>query len=294
MNSIDKVNNFYPQADQLRQYFDQQFENPLIAHENRFVWDYWNVPDQYCTLRTPAYHYFPEDMYNQFHDHLVNWGQQNLGCFDISPPWLSCYVEGCFQNWHSDSPHGPWAFVYSLTPWSERVFTGGETLIFKPETLDYWAHYNPETGLEKPQLMQSVAPEFNQLTLFDPRLPHRVEEVRGVRDPRQARLVIHGWFTEPSPFISENLDEEEMTDRLNEIMQNMLPDLQDWPHLTGVISVRVDLKPFKTQVLMNHLSSTDKSDKRPLSELIHTIEGHLQQAQLPEQEDAYFILPIIY
>ncbi len=45
-----------------------------------------------------------------------------------------------------------------------------------------------------------VEPRFNRLTVFDGRYPHGVRPVEGTRDPLRARLVLHGWFTEPSPF----------------------------------------------------------------------------------------------
>ena len=32
---------------------------------------------------------------------------------------------------------------------------------------------------------------------FDPRVPHGVNRVIGTNDPRQARVVIHGWFNAP-------------------------------------------------------------------------------------------------
>ena len=40
-------------------------------------------------------------------------------------------------------PHGPWAFVYSLTP-NKKEFRGGETLILKPNTLNYWSNFVDE------------------------------------------------------------------------------------------------------------------------------------------------------
>ena len=49
-------------------------------------------------------------------------------------------------------------------------------------------------------LVTLVPPHFNQLTVFDPRLPHGVRTVEGTRDPRRSRLVLHGWFTQPAPF----------------------------------------------------------------------------------------------
>ena len=47
-----------------------------------------------------------------------------------------------------------------------------------------------------------VPPLFNRLTVFDPRYPHGVRAVEGTRDPLKARLVLHGWFTEPAPFFN--------------------------------------------------------------------------------------------
>ena len=45
-----------------------------------------------------------------------------------------------------------------------------------------------------------MQPHFNRLTVFDGRYPHGVRPVEGTRDPLKARLVLHGWFTEPTPF----------------------------------------------------------------------------------------------
>ncbi len=173
------VDNFYAGAKGLRAEFDANFADPLRTHAGRFVWDYWHVPGEYTHLRTPAYNYFSAKRYEAFHRYLVRWGREHLGCHDISPPWLSCYVEGCRQQPHQDLPHGPLAFVYSLTP-RKRKFRGGETFISKPKSL--------------------IPPEYNRLTLFNPSLLHGVREVRGTHDPREGRLVMHGWFVNPRPF----------------------------------------------------------------------------------------------
>ena len=76
-------------------------------------------------------------------------------------------------------PQGPLAFVLSLTRWEERAFTGGETTIMQPHVLDYWRGFDSSTGLERPDVYQDVPPHFNQLTLFDARLPHGVKRVQG-------------------------------------------------------------------------------------------------------------------
>ena len=114
--------------------------------------------------------------------------RDELGCAGVTPVWLSCYVEGMRQELHADVPHGPWAFVLSLTRWDERTWTGGETLILKPSTLDYWSSFDADATVERESLVELVQPRFNRLTVFDPRLPHGVPVVEGVRDPSQGRL----------------------------------------------------------------------------------------------------------
>ncbi len=190
------VDRFFAGAADLRKVFDRRFERPLETRSDRFVWDYWHVPGEYTQLRTPAFHYFPKELYARFHRHLVRWGRENLGCHDISPPWLSCYVEGCRQEAHRDVPHGPLAFVFSLTKWEKRRFKGGETFI------------------EKPRLL--IEPKFNRLTLFNPSLSHGVKQVRGTHDPREGRLVINGWFVNPRPFWVGEFTPKQVQEALDE------------------------------------------------------------------------------
>lgn len=197
-NHLRLIRSFSKDAYQLRAYFDEQFKNPRHTHMRRFVWDYWNVPGEYNLIRTPAYEYFPAKLYKHFHQHLRDWGREYLGCHDVSPPWLSYYIDGCYQAEHRDQPHGPWAFVFSLTNWKKRKFKGGETFL-------------KSGGKHK------VSPEFNQLTLFNPAIPHGVEKVRGIREPREARIAIHGWFLNPRPFIQGKLKTSSLEDEIVEL-----------------------------------------------------------------------------
>lgn len=198
-----KVDGFYPGAKRLREVFDRRFSDPLRAGAERFVWDYWHVPGEFTQLRTPAYQYFPQAEYVRFHRHLVRFGREQLGCHDISPPWLSCYVEGCRQEAHQDLPHGPLAFVFSLTNWQTRKFRGGETFIVKPKTL--------------------IEPKFNRLTLFNPALVHGVKQVRGTHDPREGRLVINGWFVNPRPFWTGPLTANDVQNAFDEGLRSLIP-----------------------------------------------------------------------
>jgi hypothetical protein len=196
------VDDFAPEAAELRAVFDAKFKDPRKATAERFCWDYWHVPGQYTALRTPAWTYFPNRAYRKLHTRLVQWGRTTLGCHDISPPWLSCYVDGCRQELHGDLPHGPWAFVLSLTRWDERAFRGGETLLLRRAVLDFWQDFVSERSVEEGDLLEEVEPHWNRLVVFDPRIPHGVRRVEGTHDPRHGRLVLHGWFVQPRPFVT--------------------------------------------------------------------------------------------
>jgi hypothetical protein len=64
---------------------------------DRFVWDYWHVPNQYTLIRTPAEDFFPKELFEGLEDALLSYGENKLGCRSISPVWLSYYVDGCSQ-----------------------------------------------------------------------------------------------------------------------------------------------------------------------------------------------------
>jgi hypothetical protein len=237
---VHNINKFYQEAEGLRGLFDERFAEPRKLHGHRFVWDYWHIPGQYTFLRTPAWEYFPDELYVPFHEYLVRWGRETLGCWDISPTWLSIYIDGCEQLLHSDVPHGPWAFVYSLTP--KRVqFRGGETMILRPEVLNYWPGFNGAVERERNSYVQLVPPRFNRLTVFDPRFPHGVTRVSGTHNPAEGRLVLHGWFTEPRPFITGPLKQEQIDEVLEPNLGQVAEIVSDTGPYLGLLSLRMTI-----------------------------------------------------
>ncbi len=227
----------------MRRYLEEVLGDPRGADPRRFCWDYWHVPGQYRLLRTPAYHFFPKPLYEAFHQRLALWGREVLGCHDLSPPWMSAYVDGCEQNFHADLPHGPWAFVYSLTP-GPRAFRGGETLLLRDEVLSFWeqASLGGESGLEEREVIEKVTPDFNRLVVFDPRIPHGVSRVEGALDPLAGRIVVHGWFVQPRPFIRGRLTEKQLMREIERVLAALdalfqLPENSGVP-LSGMVSVR--------------------------------------------------------
>jgi hypothetical protein len=192
------VPSFFAEADAMRGVFDQRVGPSRGADPARFVWDYWHVPGQYSYFRTHTRRFFRPDLCRRFTAAVRQWGETHLGCSRISEPWLSYYIDGCRQELHTDVPIGPWAFVFSLTRWEERRFTGGETLLVGADVLDYWTGFDANRPLEANELLARLPTRFNQLTVFDARVPHGVARVEGTHDPTESRIVVHGWFLAPS------------------------------------------------------------------------------------------------
>lgn len=226
----------------LRAEFDAKFADPKAARSDRFVWDYWHVPEQYTHLRTPAEHFFSRRAYGRFLRELGDWARTRLGCNAITPPWLSYYVEGCEQKLHSDVPHGPWAFVYSLTP-RRRRFAGGETLLLRPETLDYWKNFADARDRELASFVERIEPRFDRLVVFDPRIPHGVTRVTGTQDPREARLVLHGWFTDPRPCLDGMLTARQAAPALDEAVGVFMESIASLGVWHGILSLRLEVAP---------------------------------------------------
>jgi len=252
------VDNFSPDAKTLRAHFEQRFEDPRATHANRFVWDLWNVPGQYTALRTPAYTFFPKRQYDAFHQQLVWWGRRVLGCHDVSPPWLSCYVNGCEQRLHGDLPHGHHAFVFSLTPWRQRTFRGGETMLLRDEVLDFWSDFTSSRGLEEGEVIETIDPLFNRLTVFDPRLPHGVRRVEGSMEPREGRLVIHGWFVQPRPFIEGPLRAQALSAGIDQVTEAIMPLLEQGLPLAGLLSLGFEVEPSGQVAKLRVLADTTR------------------------------------
>jgi len=299
------VDQFYKGAKDLRATFDERFAEPRQAHADRFVWDYWYVPGQYTLHRTQAASYFDPEQFEALTEALTAFGQKELGCRSISPPWLSFYVDGSEQALHADVPQGPFAYVLSLTNWDERAFIGGETTILQPAILDFWRGFDSSQGLEFDSLFTSVTPDFNRLTCFDARLPHGVRRVEGERDPRSSRLVIHGWFTEPTPFFTGGLSDTAVEEGLGEALQRGYSAVGA-PCVTGLLSLRVHVSGADGSVTaIDRLADTLVVDPSELSagadlgkernKVISTLSEALASAQFEAcGDDSQLTVPFVF
>jgi hypothetical protein len=292
------IDSFFKEAKKLRSHFEERFRDPREARSDRFVWDYWHVPNQYTALRTPAYHFFPKKVYDQFHNDLVWWGRRNLGCHDISPPWMSCYLDGFGQELHGDLPHGPWAFVYSLTPWKQRKFSGGETILLKQDILEYWQGFQSSRGLELGDIVEEVPANFNRLTVFDPRIPHGVKAVRGVNDLLEGRLVIHGWFVQPRPFIEGPLAPKDLQVLIDDLSGELSEAIQDGLDIQGMLSLRLKFEASgqisKVTQLTNSLKASN-GDRALETSIVKHISTWLKKANVRKQRGPSLVtLPLVF
>lgn len=283
MSSLD----LKPVATKLRQRYDDHFEDPRQPDINRFCWDPWcvNVGDglkrqpndgkeddeitedasreladdllegeeattnqqiQYSLKRIQASTFFSEDEFEELVDKLTQLGR-SIGLVGITPPWMSLYTNGDMQNFHTDSRNGPCAFVLSLS--HEGHFQGGETMLLKPQVLEFWRGFDGSKGLEAGGIMRYISPApLGKCILFDPRVPHGVSQVTGTSDPRKGRLAIHGWLSQPEvcwfgPWSDESV--VRMTAMLDEAFKSIVEGLgsDELGRVMGYLACRLEIYP---------------------------------------------------
>jgi hypothetical protein len=185
---------------------------------------------------------FSPSLYGRFLTALRDWGTEHLGCAAVSDPWLSYYIDGGRQELHTDSPHGPWSYVFSLT--RDAGFTGGETLLLRDDVLDYWAAgFGDGRALERDDLMHRVSSEFDQLVVFDARVPHGVSVVEGTSDPLRGRVVLHGWFQPPALTIRGALRPDQLAEVTDDLRRRWDDIALSSGPLHGVAVWQVSIEP---------------------------------------------------
>lgn len=276
-------------APEMRAAFEAHFADPYaMAPPQHFIWNYWHVPGRYTYLRSELAAVLGRDLAGRFMRHLETWSLLRYG---LKPrvPWLSLYVNGCEQGLHNDAGNGRLAYVFSLTRWQERRFTGGETLLLRPDARSAERQTRPASLGD---LMQAVSADFNRLILFDDRLPHGVARLSGTMAPAEGRLVIHGHLVETEPMLIGALPDE----ALQSLRGPLIDDLerigeQADAALHGVVTLRADVA--RTGVVANArvladlgwaLTPEGEARKRTaIAQALSRLEsiGPLPQAQAP-------------
>ena len=181
-----------PIATKLRQAYDEHFQDPREPKAERFVFDPWFVSvgdgkkqqqqqdedetqdkendretlihvqgeatatakqTQYSLKRVQTSQFFSSELYEDLVEDLIALGR-SVGLTAITPPWTSMYTENDMQNFHTDAPHGPLAFVLSLC--QEGDFHGGETIMLNPNVLVFWKGFDTSKGMECGSIIRYV------------------------------------------------------------------------------------------------------------------------------------------
>jgi hypothetical protein len=213
------VDSFFADARPLRAALDRRFGPRVDPFDpSRFVWEHWDVPGQFRQHRAPARNVFPAAVLGPFEARLLAWAALTLGLSAFGgPPWVSSLVDGCFQVLHRDSPNGDWAFSFGLTRPGRARFRGGETLLARPELLDYWRRGQHKATHADTPLFDEVPSRFNRIVAFDSRVPHAVRTIEGPRDLRDGRVAIQGWLRANGCVVDPRLgvDVDAATDAVN-------------------------------------------------------------------------------
>jgi hypothetical protein len=235
------VDRFFADARALRSAYVARFGERVPPFDrSRFAWEYWHVPGQFAQHRAPARDVFPPALLDRFEARLLAWSGRALGLGALgSPPWVSFVLHGDYQGIHRDSPNGVFAFTFGLSRPGRPRFAGGETLLARPELLDYWRRGGAREDAADQPLFEVVPAAFNRLVAFDSRIPHAVRTVEGPRDPRDGRVAIQGWLRADGCTAQGALAKEEATAgvgaALRRVPKSALKDV------AGLLSVRFEV-----------------------------------------------------
>lgn len=200
----------------MREAIDRHFEDPARHTPDRHqIWNYWYVPGTYTYLRTSPEKIIGHTLAQRFYDNLKQVAFDRWGLGKTTWPYLSLYVAGCYQGLHNDARGGRLGYVFSLTRWEERRFAGGDTLLFGDDGA--WDD-KLATSKATSSFYDLIPQNFNQLLVFDDRVPHAVPRIEGTMDPREGRIVLHGHLSESSVTIEGGLGVEEINEVIAEPM----------------------------------------------------------------------------
>lgn len=189
------IPDFFDEPDRLRQGVEAHFADPhthtTVKHQ---LWNYWFVPGTYTYLKTMPERVIDPAVVERFVARLREVAFERFGLATVYWPYLSLYVAGCFQGLHNDASAARLGYVYSLTRWDTRNFVGGETLLFRED--GYFATGAIARPGATATFYELVPALWNQLLVFDDRIPHAVPRLEGTMNPLDGRLVLHGHLAE--------------------------------------------------------------------------------------------------
>lgn len=224
---------FFSEAETMREAIDSRFKD---AYSQAVKWNYFSVPRLYTYLRVSPQEIIPEDLYRRFMSRFKEWCTENLGLAPIGDPALHLMVNGCKLELHSDFHNGTWGYVYSLTRWQNRHFSGGETLLMRDGVPSFKKHH-----AHGEELYELVPAHFNQLLVFDDRIAHATPVIEGTMDPMEGRIALVGHIRATSPTVTGHLVSAEVESILLEAYVQLQNRLKPYKDVHGTITYRLSI-----------------------------------------------------
>src|SRR5262250_1730373 len=158
-------------------------------------------------------------------------------------------------------------------------------MLVRDEVLDFWHDFASVRSVEHGELVRRVAPELGRLVVFDPRIPHGVRPVTGTHDPREGRLVIHGWFVQPRPFVRGALPVRALAARIAELTEQLVGWLAGLP-IAGLVSVAFDVDRsgrVRAPRVLSDTTRVPRGDERARTALVRRVRGAIVVWRFPRQ-----------
>lgn len=291
------VDAFFDDAHALRRAYEARFGERVPPFDPaRFAWEYWHVPGQFAQHRAPARAVFPEATLARFEARLLAWGARTLGLSALGgPPWVSFVLHGDYQGVHRDTPNGVFAFTFGLSRPGRSRFAGGETLLARPELLDYWRHGGAREDTADEPLFEEIASIFNRLVVFDARIPHAVRTVEGPRDPRDGRVAIQGWLGADGCVVRGGAAKDEATAGVRRLLKRI--PKRALAGAGGLLSLRLELSAAgaikRATELANTLVPTGGDDGSP-ARAAKAVRGALSRLRLPRGRAASVVVAPVH
>lgn len=227
------VENFFGEAEAMRTAFDSKVKD---AYKQTVHWQYFCAPQMYTYLRTVPQQVLPDALWGRFMQHLKDWCIANTGLIPTGPPNMHLMINGCTLGLHSDFHNGTLGFVYSLTRWNTRKFSGGETLLMRDGVPSYKKHH-----VQGEVLYELVPAQFNQLLLFDDRIVHGTQTIEGSMDPLEGRLALVGHLRATSPVVRGALAAPVARQVILDFQRALAEPVKAHKDVQGTLSFRLDV-----------------------------------------------------
>jgi hypothetical protein len=184
-NGVTIVNEFFAQAPEMRAALDSKFHAADFAQ----IWNFRTSRAGFFFLDSEPFRLLPSDLVQAFVDRMRAWATDTLGTSSVTPPVLTALIDGC-ERWPAVEPNaGKYGYVFSLTNWSKKRFSGGEVIVAQSSSSDTKNRFFAGAQMER-----LFGLELNQLLVFDAHLGRGTRLLRGARTPFEGSVSLEGYI----------------------------------------------------------------------------------------------------